>query len=168
MKLEKKHIYAYLEHDVKVNYFDTLIGMAGGYIEGQMFNPLQVFYNGQDNENIKAVMSSDIFLTLEDVKLILRPLSDLTKEIEVNGENVNPSEILISKNFGFSEKSGCIEEYLDAFTLHYKDYNEYPYWLIQFLCKYHFDFMGLIPAGLAVDINTFNKPKDSPGGYGGC
>jgi len=164
MKLEKKHLAPYLPYGLKVWHTENI--EFGKQIQKKCE------LNGIFTDCCTFINASDWYFNTEenecDIKPILRPLSDINKEIEINGEKVNPSEILINKNFGFSEKSGCIEEYLDAFTLHYKDYNEYPYWLIQFLCKYHFDFMGLIPAGLAVDINTLNKPKDSPGGYGGC
>lgn len=68
-------------------------------------------------------------------KLILRPLSDLTKEIEVNGEKFvprskffgNPLDYIITKN---------------------------SYEVVQQLISWHFDIFGLIDAGLAIDINT--------------
>ena len=35
----------------------------------------------------------------------------------------------------------------------------YPYGMIDLLCKWHFDVFGLIPKGLAVDINSINIPS---------
>ncbi|PHR23622.1 MAG: hypothetical protein COA36_16885 [Desulfotalea sp.] len=76
-------------------------------------------------------------------KPILRPL-DLTKEIEVNGEKFVPIDYL--------NNNGWL---LDEFDL--IRYNQLDYGVVTKLVEWHFDVFGLIPQGLAIDINTLNK-----------
>jgi len=82
----------------------------------------------------------------EDVFPILRPLSDLTKEIEVNGEKFVP------------------ETYLSWATLELLKLHDHvtrleaaPYFDILKLLEWHFDVFGLIEKGFAIDINTLNQ-----------
>ena len=79
-----------------------------------------------------------------DVFMHLRPLSDLTKEIEYNGV-----------------KNILIDSLLDKDIILFNLYNSYSvdYKLLRHgdvekLFKYHFDVFGLIDKGLAIDINT--------------
>ena len=82
-----------------------------------------------------------------EFKLILRPLSDLTKEIEHNGEFI------------------CIYEELELNKrLSVNDFKDIKYWIdylpygiVKELHKYHFDTDRLIEAGLAIDINELKK-----------
>lgn len=90
-------------------------------------------------------------------KIHLRPLSDLTKEIEVNGEKFVPIEKL-------KERDSNIEflgwyQYTFAFRLDEKAIGimAMPYYIIQQLLEWHFDIYGLIEKGLAIDVNTLNK-----------
>lgn len=77
-------------------------------------------------------------------KLALRPLSDLTKEIEHNGEKVNVYEILGS----------VYQFYIDAILKGEIPINYLPYECIEILLKYHFDIHNLIEKGEAININT--------------
>lgn len=77
-------------------------------------------------------------------KLILRPLSDLTKEIEHNGEKVNVYKILGS----------TYEPYIDLILKCSLSINYLPYECIEILLKYHFDIHNLIEKGEAININT--------------
>lgn len=87
--------------------------------------------------NVMAFVDGDI-----NSRPILRPLSDLTKEIEHNGEkfvpveNLNPS-LRSLKGFETLIKNQIIM-YEDAIKLF----------------KWHFDVFGLIEKGEAIDINT--------------
>lgn len=104
---------------------------------------------------------------------ILRPLSDLTKEIEHNGEKFVPMKKLKtggtnndsvytvedwngtnyvccdSENheLRFSEKTGFDRRY------NYETRQIYAYDLFQKLLEWHFDVFGLIEKGEAIDIN---------------
>ena len=83
-------------------------------------------------------------------KMILRPLLDLRKEIEVNGEKFVPKNILrdliMERGNYTSYDSSWINENIDIQLL--------PYWMIEYLLEWHFDIHRLIEKGLAIDINT--------------
>lgn len=108
----------------------------------------------EDNSiQISSLTISDYpwLIKQRNVKPILRPLSDLTNEINYNGEKfipieviksirsiVNPSIYFIS-DFKTSIKSGLIS-----------------FDLIQMLITWHFDICGLIESGEAIDVNTLD------------
>ena len=79
------------------------------------------------------------------VKPILRPLSYLTKEIEVNGKKFVPIDYFLGDD---------VDLILNAIQI--KDLSYLPYNLIQKLFEWNFDVFGLIEKGLAIDINTLN------------
>lgn len=76
----------------------------------------------------------------------LRPLSDLTKEIEHNGEKVIPLYRLIKEDKSFTP------DFIHAFG-----YEELKVSVFELLLEYHFDVFGLIEKGLAVELS--NKLK---------
>lgn len=73
------------------------------------------------------------------VKPILRPLSDLTKEIEHNGEKFTPY-------YWFGMRGINIESVKDE-----------RWHIVQRLISWHFDIHKLIDANLAIDINTLKS-----------
>lgn len=99
-------------------------------------------------------------------KPILRPLSDLTKEIEHNGRTFVPMDTVgdIPNNFckcdfvtDWCDKGGDFNEYVQEFVKgvfgnHHLDY--LPFGFVQKLIEWHFDVFGLIEKGLAIDINS--------------
>lgn len=127
--------------------------------------------------------------SFEFSKLVLRPLSDLTKEIEHNGGRFIPIE-LIGKLF--IEKGGFYEgffgwdlptggdDYQDYYlTIEHKEENlwmntwcgrpdeggyEIESHVLEYtaffqLIKWHFDVFGLIEKGLAININDLKEEK---------
>ena len=89
-----------------------------------------------------------------EIKPILHPLSDLTKEIEHNGEKFVPTEKL----------DHILTIYDNSVILELRDYKridliKYPLDIIQKLYEWHFDIHNLIENGLAIDINTLNKER---------
>ena len=162
MKLELKHLAPYLPYELKM-YWENLVG--------EKLTPW-------------VLTSSKLKFALEmQNKPILRNLSDLTKEIEVDGEKFVPIKELF--NIAYSsiydyKFEGEYEQDKD-FDIHLAlkakednwDYGftiELPYQfrmsangsflnipqfeLYQKLFQWHFDIFGLIPQGLAIDINT--------------
>jgi hypothetical protein len=77
---------------------------------------------------------------IDNIKPILHPLSDLTKEIEHKGEKFVPKLKLLY--LGYRELTYNFQLYVLEFGL------------IQHLVKWHFDIAGLIEKGEAIDINT--------------
>jgi hypothetical protein len=103
------------------------------------------------------------FDEIEEICICLRPLSDLTKEIEVNGERFVPLSVLVEK---FRPLSRDLSIYLFngsiCIDIETEDYSQTidlfdGFLIIQKLIKWHFDIFGLIEKGLAIDINTLKK-----------
>jgi hypothetical protein len=90
-------------------------------------------------------------------KPILHPLSDLTKEIEVNGERFVPRGMLgnlLASKLLLIEWESC----LHRFDLN-KNFDRLPYIFTQKLFEWHFDVFGFIEKSLAIDINTLQLWK---------
>lgn len=122
----------------------------------------------------------EAILTIPDRHIIaLRPLSDLIKEIEHNGERFIPIIRLLeiahdrwiedNKGTRYEETEYSGEGWYAKAWFKYsaaKDisihkgfmWNE-PLWKIQRLYQWHFDINGLIEKGLAVDINDLHPAK---------
>lgn len=137
-KLELKHVAPYLPYDLECK-------VMGEFMEDTEFddNPIpKIFILIGLMKHSRASLSykriKDVF-DLCDVFPLLRPLSDLTKEIEVNGEKFVPMEVLKRDYIG-----ECMHTNLAT-------------WSHRVVCKlheWHFDTFGLIDSGLAIDINT--------------
>ena len=93
-------------------------------------------------------------------KPILRPLSDLTKLIEHNGEKFMPIEIL--KDVFMLEWCDLFDDSIDA-ILEFAKYNNFkkieylPFCIVQNLVEWKFDIAGLIEKGEAIDVNTLTE-----------
>lgn len=88
----------------------------------------------------------------DEIKPILRPLSDLTKEIDVNGEKLNPTdELFIEFGGGHGNIGNFINTFIQSIII---DPLSNSYQILQKLHEWHFDTQGLIEANLAIDINT--------------
>jgi len=147
-KLELKHIIGYFPYVLKGISKEENLGfeIVKGYsIYGK-------------NDTICLTTNVDD-IDLELFKPILRPLSDLTKEIEVNGEKFVPIEVL--NNMLFTKHSKL--EYYESdfckgailFSTDIKGFNILSMDVrIQKLYEWHFDIHGLIEKNLAIDINT--------------
>lgn len=119
MKLELKHIAPYLPYGLKYAHRDII---------------------DHENDYEAWVTPEEVESVLADVEAfpIFRPLSDLTKEIEHNGEKFVPRKWL-HDNY-VSETIG-----LNPATWSHRSTDK--------LFEWHFDVFGLIDARLAVDIN---------------
>lgn len=97
---------------------------------------------------------------IECIKPILRPLSDLTKPIKVEGYNEGEEFVPIVK-------LNTIFNYIESIYIFFNDYklqiefdkgecNSHTIWanVIQLLYQWHFDINGLCDRGLAIDMNT--------------
>jgi len=130
MKLELKHLSPYLDTNFYFTYMGKKLLCKGIYsIKG-------VWY-------LKAIGG---VYELNECKPILRPLSDLTKEI-INTECGNPIYLDM-----FDNVDRNILELSDLYT--YNDINSISVNGYNYLLENHFDVFGLIPKGLAIDINT--------------
>lgn len=133
-RLELKHLSCYLPYGLK--YKAT---------EYNYNNVIDTLYS------LKTLSSSDEFgvdgYTSNWIKPILRPLSDLKKEIEVNGVRFVP---LVELFGSWAILSGNVD------VMSKVDLNSRSFNTTQKLLELHFDVFGLIEKGLAIDINTLN------------
>lgn len=138
MKLELKHIVGYLHYGLKckiLNWKNDYIGEEYGIIDGYYFcaeEPHFYLNNGKSRGNAGK--------SFDNIKPILRPLSDLTKEIEVNGEKFIPA---IKLGFMKCDVDFILNNKIDLIQFRF----------IKKLYEWYFDIYGLIENGLAIDIN---------------
>ena len=83
-----------------------------------------------------------------DYKPIIRPLSDLTKQIEHNGEEFVPIQEIFNHTLCYAEMQNGLYESFVVFGITQK-----PFWMVEKLIEWHFDIAGLIENGEAIDIN---------------
>lgn len=112
---------------------------------------------------ITTAQNSDAY-AIGTCKLHLRPLSDLTKEIEHNGERFVPIEyfeIGDDDNYTYEFDSGNVKliktlETISKHNLQF-DIKFLPFEVVKTLISWHFDTQNMIQDGLAIDINTLEK-----------
>jgi len=140
MKLELKH---YLNTDLKMK-------------SPQGFRP-----NVKESTGILGIvyLTADLYADIENNTFnenkfipILRPLSYITKEIEVNGEKFVPSKWFKENYYSdiydfrwFKNKTNLIN--IDHLL---------PYHIINKLFEWHFDVFGQIPLRSSIYINSFH------------
>jgi hypothetical protein len=149
MKLELKHLAPYLPYGLKIHLFGTYE------------KDICTLSGIDENFELQLKECGEWYIEHDSMKPILRPLSGLTKEIEVNGEKFVPNDIL---NKRFRPMSMDLVPYrwldgdfeLDIQTENYSQtINLFDGFLIvQQLFEWHFDVFGLIENNLAIDINT--------------
>ena len=132
MKLELKHLAGYLPYELKIECKDNSELGESSYI-----SEMTGLHESGVDDNYGNNWTFGI-------KPILRPLSDLTKEIEVNGEKFVPH----TKLGGRPNLKDYDIVYLS------KNIDNMSFGLIQKLLEWHFDIYGLIENGLAININT--------------
>ena len=135
MKLELKHLAPYLPYGLKCMVDKETVLLIGLDTEVEYW----IIWKKLAASNQGCSYPSKNF------KLLLRPLSDLTKEIEHNGEKFVPSlnEDSELRQFTFSS--------FNSIKTYYADFEK--------LFEWHFDVFGLIEAGLAIDINTLHEKE---------
>jgi hypothetical protein len=148
-KLELKHLSAYLPYELKMcNYNKRLIFKL---VNLWVSHDIAVVednktWNGENHRNHGLFYKGEL-----EFFPILRPLSDLTKEIEVNGEKFVLINKLLEHNcFDLSKMSKKeINNYIEVFMPDFISFRD-----SELLFKWHFDIFGLIKQNLAIDINT--------------
>ena len=144
-QLTLKHLAPYLPYGLKCKWNQSnpfiLVGLQKG--------------NESVNNDLWTWKDGSRYLTgyLYECKPILRPLSDLTNEIEHNGEKFIPMEYIMSMN-SKSFKESLIKDRLTEALINDLKHNRLQYKYCEKLFEWHFDVFGLIPEGLAIDINT--------------
>ena len=101
-----------------------------------------------DDRIITDIYEEDIEpLFISEYGLCLRPLSDLTKEIEHKGEKFVPSKEI---------HKYCPNELIDIsyiFSMKYIDIKSLPFWAAMKLIEWHFDLFDGIKNKEAINVN---------------
>ena len=129
-KLEIKHLAPYLPYGVRITKDDWG----------------KIFKLDNDGTTLNCV-GIDYVLNCK-AKPILRPLSDLTKEIEINGEKFVPKNMLSTSLQSLNSCEDLIKHRIIMFDDSQK------------LFEWNFDVFGLIDKNLAIDINTLNLKNE--------
>ncbi len=134
--LELKHLAPYLPYDICM---EVRLGRFGWV-----------------KRKLQLDIGHDFKYLLEsgNVRLHLRPLSDLENEIEFNGEKFVPIEYLEDMYYTLDLHKQCKRILEDSNWINHCDYL-----LIQDLLEWHFDIFGLIDSGLAIDISSLKDSK---------
>jgi len=171
MKLELKHLASYLPYGLKFRAKAEVWEMTCLYT----LDEYKVWaHNYWDKDKLlyyPALNRKSDFqgkgYRLSQIKPILRPLSDLTKEIEHNGKKFVPFDRLskfvgavepcdqIKKTFWITRSGNNDDGSILSFGALCKHIDQFE--LFQKVLEWHFDIYGLIEQGLAIDINTLEK-----------
>lgn len=144
MKLTIEHLAAYLPYGLKCLDLKTEPDSNIFTLESASIH--RVVSDSEGNFDIG----------FEEIKPILRSLSDLTKEIEHNREKFVPIERLLKERECDAEYE-FIEAIEDDWASAESKFEFAPYSIIKKLHSWHFDTKGLIEAGLAINYNELNK-----------
>lgn len=198
-KLELNHIAPYLPYKISVKYFGIINGKELGKWDKE--NKSFDFFFGETEKpkpdeildwKLGFIKKTETYLYYWKLRvgngykniydedfgktafLVLRHLSDLTKEIEHNGEKFVPILRLAELNLRqfnwkmiFDSKRAFSDKLYVEFYFNGKDFRcvnqqydavaQNQFILFQKLFEWHFDVFGLIEKGLAVDINTLDN-----------
>lgn len=137
MELELKHLAPYLPYGVEIYQPN---------VDGRNTFTLDV-----EGLRIMEVQGFEHF------KLVLRPLSSLTKELyyKLSGKTEKDSfGFWYGKHNGDADKRDYIYHsgYSDRYYFICDGYGQFSYRMMDFFLKNHFDIFGLIPAGLATEL----------------
>lgn len=148
MEQVHKQIISYLPYGVRceiLNYKSDYVGLRYSTLNGFYHiigEPYFTYDGGSTGKSIK------------DMKIILRPLSDLTKEIEVNGEKFIPLEKL-NEDVISKYRLEIIDSKIYLLADYHEGYNVLSYNSPKDkLLEWGFDIYGLIESDNAIDINT--------------
>ena len=133
-ELLKQALPMYLNHGVKIKGLTSIY--PDPIITGILNSNNHVYWNYHGATGAWKI---------EDIVMYLRPLSDLTKEIEHNGEKFIPNDIL---NLDIEGGKGG-----DIRMIEEGEHLIYYVGLIEYLFEWHFDVFGLIGKGLAISYN---------------
>jgi hypothetical protein len=138
-ELTLKHLSGYLPYGLKAEMLDY----KSDYV-GRQYDVIIGVHQWSKNGDWCLLTDGGSKPSFNHIKPILRPLSDLTKEIEVDGEKFVPIEKM--EQMGWFNRD-C----LNAYTI-----LNIPYAMVQILLSWYFDIHNLIEQGLAIDYNTLN------------
>ena len=180
MKLELKHLAPYFPYGLKMAMTydsiedyenidsDELCLQKGSVWELYLLTTDSIEFFGGECDDF--ALKNDTFRIANNgtLKPILRPLSDLTKEIEhisytkdlePNLTKIIPEDFFRKHWFLSIREDGHFSTDNGDGTCTGYTYKSASYDIIILLLEWHFDIYGLIKNGLAIDINTLYKSE---------
>jgi len=161
MKLELKHLAPYLPFYLKCHAMGEF---KFGTEDSDSPIPETFVLNGLLLNNKASIMclGQNELIPLYELFPILRPLSDLTKEIEIDGKKFVPIENIKKSmliDLEYIDKDGIKSIHystgeIDLIAIWNEIADECPIGFYNLLLKWHFDVFSLIDKGLAIDINN--------------
>jgi len=156
-RLTIKELAPYLPYELKLYIWN------GGY-EKPLEHPTLIGLHGdsiiQSGYRFKSIHCGDEIFSrpemsnsLSIIKPLLRPLSQLTEEIEHNGERFVPYQRLYQFASNMGIHKGTFEHMLENIIEGSIHITEMPYYLVKNLLEWHFDIFCLIDRGLALPID---------------
>lgn len=174
MKLELKHLAPYLDTELKcvmTQSFEEEFGSEDWITNWDIFkegaiwkllmlntNPSIYIPMGEGDICSCTFSNGSTYISFgmnDGLKPILRPLSDLTKRIEIgDGKGFTPFDLdeIIKDNSRLL--AGTIDDKLLGVQNGKYHPKHLPYHIHEKMLAMHFDVFGLIDKGLAIDINT--------------
>jgi hypothetical protein len=150
MNLELKHLAPYLPHSLKGIFKISDVMDASQY--------------RKDEEREKELHEDNLKFFMLYCKPILRPISDLSTRYGEDVINEHSINMLLGKNNNYGEIT--VSQWKDNFDIEIELGYDAPstksidfkimMTIMEELYLGHFDVFGLIPAGLAIDINTIS------------
>jgi len=147
MKIELKHLAPYLPYGLKVQYIGSLDDenkrIESGYIKiGEIANIGNIEIRYQSPIIWMDFKRGYFGISIDQIKPILRPLSDYT---DITSKSMSDLDCDLTDQMDIQE-----------FALKKMSLSSLLYSSFDVLTRNHVDIFGLIPEGLAIDINTIN------------
>lgn len=142
--LEK--VIDYLPHGVEVrilNHKSDYVGIERAKVNGYYMLKDKPHFTYKGGSTGKSIF---------EIRFLLRPMTQITQEIEHNGERFTPIDRLrkIKPNLDFDDTGDLLIDYYEVCSI---DYPETGYSITKQLKKWHFDVDRLIEAGIAEDLS---------------
>lgn len=166
-KLELKHVIPYVPHKLRFIADGEEWEMTGLDVTSEYTVWAGVRWDDEALDYIptingKQMPAKGTGFELKSINPILRPLSDIHKEIEHNGKKFIPVREIESIRKGLDIYKPLNLDYPIEIILETENYSQdidlYDgYLIVQKLIEWHFDISSLIEKGWAIDINDLNK-----------
>ncbi len=154
MKLEVKDLVGYLPYNLKCKTDIGILELSSIQIN----NRFKYWFceNNFNNEILSKYNCTGRGFYSTQIKPILFPVTDLTKEITFNNKNFVPLDIL----WELCDVTAEVD-FIEALSDDHRSIKEKlmfaPLTIVQKLLEWKFDIYGLIDAGLAIDINKLDN-----------
>jgi hypothetical protein len=121
--LELKHLAAYLPYNIEIEH-------------ATMFSGKKEISELRSLNERSVEIGHRMYVEISNCKPLLRPLSQLTQEIEHNGERFVPMDLLAEDSCFYFDKEYVLRQ---------------PYWVVEKLLSWHFDIYQLLENNLAIE-----------------